>query len=119
MGISIAIDDFGTGYSALSYLSRLPIGTLKIDRSFIHDIEHNRDSAELVKAIISMAHSLRLALVAEGVEETSQQAFLQSYGCHSAQGWLYGKPMPQEDFGNLLMLAADEPRAVQAPDANQ
>ncbi|WP_260954598.1 bifunctional diguanylate cyclase/phosphodiesterase [Pseudomonas citri] len=102
MGISIAIDDFGTGYSALSYLSRLPIGTLKIDRSFIHDIEHNRDSAELVKAIISMAHSLRLSLVAEGVEETSQQAFLQRYGCHSAQGWLYGKPMPQEDFGHLL-----------------
>lgn len=119
MGISIAIDDFGTGYSALSYLSRLPIGTLKIDRSFIHDIEHNRDSAELVKAIISMAHSLRLALVAEGVEETSQQAFLQSYGCHSAQGWLYGKPMPQEDFGNLLRLPAGEHQAVQAPDANK
>ncbi|WP_448093203.1 putative bifunctional diguanylate cyclase/phosphodiesterase [Pseudomonas lini] len=102
LGFSIAIDDFGTGYSALSYLSRLPIETLKIDRSFIRDIERNRDSAELVKAIISMAHSLRLSLVAEGVEEVSQQTFLQCYGCQSAQGWLYGKPMPQEDFENLL-----------------
>jgi diguanylate cyclase (GGDEF)-like protein len=106
MGLSIAIDDFGTGYSALGYLSRFPIETLKIDRSFIHDIDHNRDSAELVKAIISMAHSLRLVLVAEGVEEVSQQAFLQRYGCHSAQGWLYGKAMPQEDFENQLLSQA-------------
>jgi diguanylate cyclase (GGDEF)-like protein/PAS domain S-box-containing protein len=108
MGLSIAIDDFGTGYSALGYLSRLSIETLKIDRSFIHDIEHNRDSAELVKAIISMAHSLRLSLVAEGVEEVSQQTLLQRYGCHSAQGWLYGKPMSQEDFENLLLFQADK-----------
>ncbi|WP_163909912.1 putative bifunctional diguanylate cyclase/phosphodiesterase [Pseudomonas frederiksbergensis] len=104
MGLAIAIDDFGTGYSALSYLSRLPIETLKIDRSFIHDIEHNRDSAELVKAIISMAHSLRLSLIAEGVEENFQQEFLQRYGCQSAQGWLYGKPVSQEDFENLLLF---------------
>jgi diguanylate cyclase (GGDEF)-like protein len=109
MGISIAIDDFGTGYSALGYLSRFPIETLKIDRSFIHDIEHNRDSAELVKAIISMAHSLRLSLIAEGVEEVSQQAFLQRYGCHSAQGWLYGKAVSQEDFGQLSLFHAAGP----------
>ncbi|WP_433861553.1 EAL domain-containing protein [Pseudomonas thivervalensis] len=109
MGMSIAIDDFGTGYSALGYLSRFPIETLKIDRSFIHDIEHNRASAELVKAIISMAHSLRLTLVAEGVEEISQQAFLQHYGCHSAQGWLYGKAVSREDFGQLSLLHAPGP----------
>ncbi|WP_434702669.1 EAL domain-containing protein [Pseudomonas sp. Z1-12] len=106
MGFSIAIDDFGTGYSALGYLNRFPIETLKIDRSFIRDIEHNRDSAELVKAIISMANNLRLSLVAEGVEETSQQAFLQSYGCQSAQGWLYGKAVPQADFEELSVLTA-------------
>ena len=106
MGVSIAIDDFGTGYSALGYLSRIPIETLKIDRSFIHEIEYNRNSAELVKAVISIAHSLRLALVAEGVENSSQQAFLQHHGCHSAQGWLYGKPMPEEDFKNLLQSQA-------------
>jgi diguanylate cyclase (GGDEF)-like protein len=108
MGLSIAIDDFGTGYSALGYLSRFPIETLKIDRSFIHDIEHNRDSAELVKAIISMATNLRLSLVAEGVEETSQQSILQAYGCQSAQGWLYGKAMSQVDFEKLLSLKASE-----------
>lgn len=101
MGFTIAIDDFGTGYSALGYLSRFPIETLKIDRSFIQDIEHNRGSAELVKAIISMANNLRLSLVAEGVEETCQQVFLQDYGCHSAQGWLYGKAMAQEEFEKL------------------
>jgi diguanylate cyclase (GGDEF)-like protein/PAS domain S-box-containing protein len=108
MGISIAIDDFGTGYSALGYLSRLPVETLKIDRSFIHDIQHNRDNAELVKAIISMAHSLKLTLIAEGVEEDFQRAFLQDHGCHSAQGWLYGKAMPPEDFESLLLFQVDE-----------
>ncbi|UVL86457.1 EAL domain-containing protein [Pseudomonas sp. B21-028] len=104
MGISIAIDDFGTGYSALGYLNRLPVETLKIDRSFIHDIQHNRDNAELVKAIISMAHSLQLMLIAEGVEEDFQQTFLQRNGCHSAQGWLYGKAMPREAFENLPLF---------------
>ena len=103
MGISIAIDDFGTGYSALGYLKRFPVAVLKIDRSFISDIDHNRDSAELVKAIISMAHTLRLVLVAEGVEEPSQEAFLQRYGCHSAQGYLYGKAMMQDEFERLLL----------------
>ena len=103
MGISIAIDDFGTGYSALGYLKRFPVAVLKIDRSFISDIEHNRDSAELVKAIITMAHTLRLVLVAEGVEEPSQEAFLQRYGCHSAQGYLYGKAMLPEEFECLLL----------------
>nr|WP_298142751.1 GGDEF and EAL domain-containing protein [uncultured Pseudomonas sp.] len=103
MGLTIAIDDFGTGYSALGYLKRFPIETLKIDRSFIHDIEHSRDSAELVKAIVSMAHTLRLTLVAEGVENLSQQAFLKRYGCHNAQGWLYGKAMPAEEFERLLL----------------
>ncbi|WP_187806029.1 EAL domain-containing protein [Aquipseudomonas alcaligenes] len=103
MGLSIAIDDFGTGYSALGYLKRFPVETLKIDRSFISDIDHNSDSAELVKAIISMAHSLRLKLVAEGVEESSQEVILKNYGCHNAQGYLYGKPMPQKAFEHLLL----------------
>ncbi|HUE90572.1 bifunctional diguanylate cyclase/phosphodiesterase [Pseudomonas sp.] len=102
MGFTIAIDDFGTGYSALSYLSRFPVETLKIDRSFIHNIPQNQNSAELVKAIICMAHTLRLVLVAEGVEEPSQEAFLQRYGCHSAQGWLYGKAMAQDEFEQQL-----------------
>lgn len=112
MGLSIALDDFGTGYSALSYLNLFPIKTLKIDRSFIHDIAHDRDRAELVKAIISMAHSLRLSLVAEGVEEAAQQTFLQRYGCHSAQGYLYGKPMSQEDFENFLLSQTEDNSSI-------
>jgi len=103
MGFSIAIDDFGTGYSALGYLTRFPVETLKIDRSFIHDIDNNRDSAELVKAIISIAHSLRLKLVAEGIEDQSQALFLKRYGCHSAQGYLYGTPIPREQFERQLL----------------
>ncbi len=102
MGLTIAIDDFGTGYSALGYLNRFPVRTLKIDRSFIRDIGHDHDNAELVKAIISMAHTLRLELIAEGVEERAQETFLKRYGCHSAQGYLYGRPMPEEDFADLL-----------------
>lgn len=107
MGLSIAIDDFGTGYSALSYLSRFPVETLKIDRSFIHDIDNNREGAELVKAIISMAHSLHLKLVAEGVENLAQESFLQYHGCHSGQGYLYGKPIPREAFERLLLDEAN------------
>ena len=112
MGLSIAIDDFGTGYSALGYLKRFPVETLKIDRSFINDINDindNLDSAELVKAIISLAHNLRLKLVAEGVEAPSQEAFLKRYGCHNAQGYLYGKPMPQAAFERLLLSKAASP----------
>ncbi len=103
MGLTIAIDDFGTGYSALGYLSHFPVEILKIDRSFIRGIDQRRESVELVKAIISMAHALGMALVAEGVEEPSQAAFLQRSGCHSAQGYLYGKAMPREDFEQLLL----------------
>ncbi len=102
MGFSIAIDDFGTGYSALGYLNRFPVETLKIDRSFIRDIEHNKRSAELVKAIISMAHSLRLTLIAEGVEKPSQEALLRRHGCHNAQGYFYGRPMSKAAFEQLL-----------------
>ncbi|WP_338524837.1 EAL domain-containing protein [Pseudomonas batumici] len=106
MGLTIAIDDFGTGYSALGYLSRFPVKILKIDRSFIRGIDHRRESIELVKAIISMAHALGMALVAEGVEEPSQEAFLQRFGCQSAQGYLYGKAMPREHFEQLLLYKA-------------
>ena len=106
MGFTIAIDDFGTGYSALGYLNRFPVKTLKIDRSFIRDIGHDHDNAELVKAIISMAHTLRLELVAEGVEERAQETFLKRYGCHNAQGYLYGRPMPEQEFERLLRSPA-------------
>jgi diguanylate cyclase (GGDEF)-like protein/PAS domain S-box-containing protein len=101
LGISIAIDDFGTGYSALSYLTRFPIDTLKIDYSFIRGIITDRYSAELVKAIVTIAHCLEYQVVAEGVETEAQAAFLKTHGCEIAQGYLYGRPLPQQEFGHL------------------
>jgi EAL domain-containing protein (putative c-di-GMP-specific phosphodiesterase class I) len=102
MGVSIAIDDFGTGYSALSYLNRFRVDAIKIDRSFVRDIGTRGDGAELVKAIIAMAHSLHLELVAEGIEEKGQELFLRQHGCRVGQGYLYGRPMPVPAFEALL-----------------
>lgn len=102
MGIAIAIDDFGTGHSALAYIKRFAVSTLKIDRSFIHDVVVNPDSAELARAIISLAGSLRLRVVAEGVETEDQRAFLEASGCHVGQGYLYGKPMPACELEALI-----------------
>jgi len=93
LGITIAIDDFGTGYSSLSYLARYPINTLKIDRSFIQTVTTDRFRAELVKAVISIAHSLGQIVVAEGVETDEQVVFLRTHGCQIAQGYLYNRPM--------------------------
>ncbi len=103
MGITIAIDDFGTGYSALGYLTRLPVQTLKIDRSFVNELPHNTRSAELVKAIISVGRSLHMELVAEGVETPEQAAYLHSVGCHLAQGYLFGRPVEMAAFDKLLV----------------
>ena len=97
LGISIAIDDFGTGYSSLSYLARFPIDTLKIDRSFVRGITTDRYSIELVKAIVTIAHSLGYQVVAEGVETEAEAAILQTHGCEIAQGYLYGRPLPQQE----------------------
>lgn len=98
MGFTIAIDDFGTGYSGLGYLSRFPIHTIKIDRSFIRDITTNQDSAVLVEAIVSMAHALRMQVVAEGVETREQAEHLHGIGCRLIQGYFFGKPMPKDEF---------------------
>jgi len=103
LGISIAIDDFGTGYSALSYLARFPISTLKIDRSFIHAITEDHYRAELVKAILSIAHGLGQQVVAEGVETRQQAAFLEAHGCQVAQGYLYSKPIARAAFEQLAL----------------
>ncbi len=101
LGITIAIDDFGTGYSALSYLARFPINTLKIDRSFVHSIETDSFRAELVKAILSIAHCLGQQVVAEGVETLAQVAYLQAHGCHIGQGYWFSKPVPKPEFVQL------------------
>ena len=100
--VRISIDDFGTGYSSLNYLRRLPINTLKIDRSFIDDLAANLNNQEIVKAIISMAHSLRIEALAEGVETRQQLDFLLTENCNSIQGFLFSRPVTPTEFDEFL-----------------
>lgn len=102
LGIKIAIDDFGTGYSSLSYLKHFSIDSLKIDQSFIRDLDPERDDNAIVKAISTMAHSLRLNIVAEGVEKPEQMLFLQGIGCHEAQGYWISHPLSADEFRAFL-----------------
>jgi diguanylate cyclase (GGDEF)-like protein/PAS domain S-box-containing protein len=108
-GVRIAIDDFGTGYSALSYLSRLPIDILKIDRSFVLDLPTDPRNCELVKAIISVAKALDLEIIAEGVELDEHERILKKMGCRVAQGFLYSKPLTRKDFEGLALAAPRQP----------
>lgn len=110
LGLSLAIDDFGTGYSSLSYLKKLPINKLKIDRSFVSDISHDKEDATLVQAIIAMGKSLSLRLIAEGVEHHSHETFLSEHGCEYAQGYLYSKPVPAEEIVEMLIDKDEERR---------
>jgi diguanylate cyclase (GGDEF)-like protein/PAS domain S-box-containing protein len=105
MGVSIAIDDFGTGFSSLSYLSRLSVDTLKIDRSFVQDMVVGEQGAVLVSTIINLAHSLKLKVVAEGVETEEQSALLRSMGCDELQGYLFGRPAPSALFESRFLLS--------------
>ncbi|UTH74183.1 EAL domain-containing protein [Chromobacterium sp. IIBBL 290-4] len=104
LGVSLSIDDFGTGYSSLSYLKQLPIQTLKIDQSFVRGLPYNENDTAICQAIISLARSLRLELVAEGVENEEQRRFLIDAGCQYGQGYLYAKPMQANEFASLLKI---------------
>src|SRR3569623_3842052 len=120
IGVRFAIDDIGTGYSSLSYLTRFPIRTLKIARAFIRDVKTDQDDAAIVTAIIAMARSLGLDVVAAGVETAEQLAYLRETGCDQIQGFLISRPLPQHEAAALLargrrMLArACSPRRVAA-----
>jgi diguanylate cyclase (GGDEF)-like protein/PAS domain S-box-containing protein len=101
-GVRLSIDDFGTGYSSLSYLKRFPIDVIKIDRSFVMEITSNPDGAAIVQTILAMAHTLKLRVVAEGVEKPEELMFLREHGCEEMQGYYFSKPVPLSEFEELL-----------------
>jgi predicted signal transduction protein with EAL and GGDEF domain len=116
LGCKLAIDDFGTGYSSLAQLRRFPVDYLKIDRSFVIDLETEEGPGAVVKAAIAMAHSLGMAIIAEGVETVGQAEFLRNAGAEVAQGYLYGKPMPIAEFAAMLGRPAQpQPQAAYRP----
>jgi predicted signal transduction protein with EAL and GGDEF domain len=114
LGVRISVDDFGTGYSSLSYLRRLPLHKLKIDRSFIRDIESSRDDAQIIRAIVSMAHSLKLEVTAEGVENDAQFDFIRSLGCEEYQGYLCSAPLSPEAFIDTLRASLSPTQRLKA-----
>jgi len=115
MGIHLSLDDFGTGYSSLSYLKRFPLDSVKIDRSFIQDLPRDSDDAGITQAIIAMAHSLRLAVIAEGVETAEQLDFLRSHGCDEMQGYHFSRPVPEDQLLRMLRGIGTGDRAAAEP----
>jgi EAL domain-containing protein (putative c-di-GMP-specific phosphodiesterase class I) len=114
MGIPVAIDDFGTGFSSLSYLVKLPVNTLKIDRSFLVDMTASPENLALVSTIIGLAHALHIRVVAEGVESNEQAKLLRLLSCDEMQGYLFSEPVPRDIFETKFLL----PKASSLADAS-
>src|SRR5207249_10442718 len=115
IGVKVSIDDFGTGYSSLAYFKRFPLDALNIDRTFVRDLTVDSDDAEIIVAIISLAHNLKLKVVAEGVETEAQLRFLRSHGCDEMQGYYFARPQSLEDCTRFLA----EDRRLQLPAAEE
>ncbi len=111
-GVSITVDDFGTGYSSLSYLARLPIQSVKIDQRFVHGLEQNRNDEAITQAIIALSHSLGLRVIAEGVENPAQFAFLKAHGCDEAQGYLISRPLEANDLARWWRQQEEDHRTL-------
>jgi EAL domain-containing protein (putative c-di-GMP-specific phosphodiesterase class I) len=109
LGVRFAIDDFGTGYSSLAYLKKLPVSSIKIDKSFVKNMEHDRDNAIIVRSIIDLGHNLGLKVVAEGVETQEAQNMLRSYDCDEMQGYFYSRPIPADAVTKYLKTPPVEP----------
>ncbi len=116
VGVHISIDDFGSGYSSLAYLRKLPAGELKIDRSFVLDLEQSEEARTIAGAVVQLARALNLKVVAEGVETEAQFQILRTLGCDELQGFLFAKPMSAKALGRWAM-AADGPRAIEFSEA--
>jgi EAL domain-containing protein (putative c-di-GMP-specific phosphodiesterase class I) len=114
MGVTIAIDDFGTGQSSLIYLKQFPIDTIKIDKAFLRDITEDETAAALVSYVINLAHTLRLNVVAEGVETEAQYAFLRHYACDQMQGYLFSRPVPATEIGRIVK-EFNRPMTIEIP----
>ncbi len=115
LGVRFSLDDFGTGYASLSYLKKFPFDQLKVDRSFVRDIMTDPDDAAIIRAIIAMGRSLRLSVVAEGVESEEQYAYLIEHGCTLFQGYMFGRPQALPQFESMLDERSDAQVAM--PDA--
>jgi diguanylate cyclase (GGDEF)-like protein len=119
LGVTLSIDDFGTGYSSFSYLKRLPIDKLKIDKSFVHDMVHSADARAIVQAIVAMAHRMHLKVVAEGVESAPQALALRDTGCDQAQGYYYARPLDAAEAGSFLAPGPGAESVMAGPDGRR
>ncbi len=117
MGFKLSIDDFGTGYSSLSYLKQFPVNNLKIDQSFINNLPHNLEDAQITRTIVSMANNLGLGVIAEGVENEAQRAFLQEVGCHKVQGYMYSHPVSSDVLAHDFLDSEQESEQENEPNA--